>query len=272
MNTFPRCRRFIQASAFVASFFAGTFCFVNVNSAETYSDLGLTHYLHHKLGFHDFLYGPGGVVPRVTGLPEQVPTQHKVSLLRGTYPVGPYLRRVSPQNRVAQRTAPARTTRFDELNLSVTTPTGPWTKLDPRKTGSHACLLLTRTNPTIMISLAGQPVGIESTDTNATLLAESQAKMQNLPGATIEAGGHERSAGGIPGLAFTATVGDGQSTVYYTVWVAAHHGYTYKLAVYGDHLHKRSIDEAMQNFLTGLKQIQSNRVGRAGRNQNTVTR
>jgi len=272
MNTFPRRHRFIQASAFVASFVAATLCFVNANSAETFSDQGVTHYLHHKLGFHDFLYGPGGVVPRVTGLPEQVPTQDKVSLLHGTYPTGPYRRPAHPQNKVAQRSNPARTTRFDEINLSVTTPTGPWVKLDPRKTGSHACLLLTRANPTIMISLAGQPVGIESDYSNTTLLAESQAKMQNLPGATIEAGGHERSAGGIPGVAFSASVGDGQSTVYYTIWVAAHHGFTYKLAVYGDHLHQRAIDEAMQNTLAGLKQIQSNRIARAPGNQQTFTR
>jgi hypothetical protein len=180
--------------------------------------------------------------------------------------------RTAQRYRVAQRTAPARTTRFDDLNLSVTTPTGPWTKLDPQKTGSHACLLLSRTNPNIMISLAGQEVGIESADTNTSLLAASQDKMRTLPGATIEPGEQQISAGGIPGVAFTATVADGQSTAYYTIWVAAHHGYTYKLAVYGDQLHKRMIDEAMQNFLGGIKQIQSNRVARADSYLKTLTR
>jgi hypothetical protein len=263
--------------AFITSILAATLGVANISCAETFNDLGVTHYLHHKLGIHDYLHGPGGLIPRMTGLPEQVPTQHKVSLLHGTYPVGPYRRHVYsqntvPQNRLAQRTTPARTIRFDEFNLSVTTPSGPWVKIDPKKTGSHACLLLTRTNPTIMISLAGEKVGIQADDTNASLLAAAQTKMLKLPGATIEPGDHEQSAGGIPGAAFTATVGDEQSTLYYSLWVAAHHGFTYKLAVYGDQQDTAAIDAAMQNVLTGLKQIQSNRIARVGSEKKAVTR
>lgn len=224
---------------------------------EPYDPLGIQNHSHYMP------FGPNG--PKIT-----ISTLSPTKVMNG----GKYghKNRAAQRHRVAQRTNSARTTRFDDLNLSVTTPSGPWVKLDPQKTGSHACLLLSRTNPNIMISLAGQEVGIESEDTNTTLLAESQAKMRTLPGATIQPGEHQLSANGIPGVAFTATVADGQSTAYYTIWVAAHHGYTYKLAVYGDYLHKRPIDEAMQNTLAGLKQIQSNRVARADGSQNTVTR
>jgi hypothetical protein len=198
------------------------------------------------------------------------------------------------RSRVAQRTSPSRTIRFDDLNLSVTTPSGPWEKLDPQQTGSKARLLLRRSNPTIIISLAGERVdteaadrntaateligvepreqGFGATDTNSSLLAESQAKLRSLPGAEIKPGDHEVSAGGIPGVAYEATVASGESTVYYSLWVAAHHGYNYKLAVYGDYLHKRMIDDAMQNFLSGLKPIQPKRVARRNGNQKTTMR
>ena len=156
-------------------------------------------------------------------------------------------------------------------------PSGPWVKLDPKETGSHACFLISRSNPTIIISLAGTRVGpeaddIEAGDTNSSLLAESQAKMMSLPGAAIEPGERQLSAGGIHGIAYEATVGEGQSTTYYSIWVAAHHGYNYKLAVYGEQRHKSAVDEAMRNFLRGIKQIQSNRVARDNGNKKASTR
>jgi hypothetical protein len=194
-------------------------------------------------------------------------------------------RTASRHNTVAQRTvaqsrsvsqnyrvAAARTTRFDELNLSVTTPAGPWFKLDPQKTGSHACLLLTRTNPAIMISLAGEAVGVEADETNDSLLAASQTKMRSLPGIEIDPNVRPQSAAHIEGLAYQATVTQGDQTAYYTIWVAAHHGYTYKLAVYGDHLHKRMIDEAMQNVLNGLQPIPPNHVAQRSVNKKTIAR
>jgi hypothetical protein len=274
MNTYQHCRAPVRAAAFIPSILAATFCVVNVGSAKTktYSDLGLTHYLHHKLGIHDYLHGPGGVIPRLTGLPEQVPTQHEVSFLHGTYPVGPYRRRVYPQNRVAQRVVPAGTTRFDDLNLTVKLPSGPWRKLDPQQTGTKACFLASRTNPAIVISLAGEPVGVELGATNDSLLSASQAKMMGLPGATIESGEEQQSAGRIRGIAYQATVPQEDFTGYYSVWVAAHHGYNYKLAVYGDQQDKPAIDAAMQDFLRGLKQIQSNRIARGPAYREPVAR
>jgi hypothetical protein len=247
------------------TFLAATLSLALSGRAETFSDMGLTHYLHHKLGFHDYLYGPGGVVPRYTGIPEQVPTQQKVSLLRGTYPVGPY-------RRPAKRTVPGRTTRLDDLNLLVTLPRGPWTRIDPQQSGSRARFLATRAKPTIMISLGGEPIGIDTDITCGMLLAESQQKMLGLPGATIEPGERQQSAAGIPGVAYNATAASGDSTIYYSLWVAAHHGYTYILAVYGSEADRAAVDATMQNVLTGLKQVQSNRVARAGGNQKSATR
>jgi hypothetical protein len=79
-------------------------CLGQVAAAEKISDLGLTNYLHHRLGFHDYFYGPGGVVPRYTGLPAQPRTQKR------------YARRVTPQ----------RVARFEEFNLSVSLPSNQW--------------------------------------------------------------------------------------------------------------------------------------------------
>lgn len=67
----------------------------------------------------------------------------------------------------------------------------------------------------------------------------------------------------IRGIAYQATVPQDNFTGYYANWVAAHHGYNYKLAVYGDIQDKPAIDQAMQDFLRGLQQIQSNRIARS---------
>jgi hypothetical protein len=174
--------------------------------------------------------------------------------------------------RVARRTSPSRTTRFDELNLSVNMPSGPWVKMDPQQTGSKACFLASRTDPAIVISLAGEAVGVEADDTNDSLLAASQAKMLSLPGAAIAPGARLQSAGHIDGMAFEATVAQGDTTGYYSIWVANYHGYNYKLAVYGDQRDKLAIDQAMHNFLRGLKPIQSNRIARSPNLHQSITR
>lgn len=176
-----------------------------------------------------------------------------------------FLQGKQPSNqRTARRSAPSRTTRFDDLNLTVNMPTGPWTKQDAKKTGSRACFLIRRSNPTIVISLAGERVGAEANATNATLLAESQAKMKRLPGGDLEPGAERKlSANGIEGLTYEATADQGDATTHYSIWVAAHNGYTYKLAAYGDQKDRAEIDTAMKKFLGGMKQIQPTRVAHA---------
>jgi hypothetical protein len=165
-------------------------------------------------------------------------------------------------NRIAQRVRPSNNARFEAFNLSITMPSGAWTKLDPKKTGSHAFYIITRENPKIMISLAGERVGTEAGATNASLLAESQAKMKKLPGATVEPGERQLSAGGIEGIAYGATVVDGETTTHYSIWVAAHHGYNYKLAVYGNQKDKPVIDAALLNFVHGIKHIEPTKIAR----------
>ena len=173
---------------------------------------------------------------------------------------------------MARKATPAPATRLSELNLLVSMPSGPWMKLDPKETGSRACYLISRNNPTMVISLAGERAGTEAGDTNSSLLAESQEKMKSLPGGTVEPGEQLLSAGGIQGVAYEATVVDGQFTAYYSMWVAAHNGYNYKLAVYGDQEDKPAIDEAMRNFVRGIKQIQSTRVARNNTNNSSMRR
>lgn len=179
--------------------------------------------------------------------------------------------------RVAQRTSPSRTahsqsarsqatkaqtTRLNDLNLLVTTPAGPWVKTDPREISSRARYLISRDDPTILISLAGERVGPLAHDTNSSLLAESQAKMKSLPGGKIEHGDRLLSAGSIDGIAYAATASDGEQTTYYALWVAAHNGYNYKMAVYGDERDKPAIEAALRNFVRGIKPLQTTRVAR----------
>jgi hypothetical protein len=197
----------------------------------------------------------------------------------------------SNTRRVAQRTTPARanqsrtsrsqatqsrtarsndqnlkTTRLNDLNLSVTMPSGPWVTSDPRETGSRARYLISRDDPTILISLAGERVGPLAHDTNSSLLAESQAKLKSLPGGKIEPGDRLLSAGSIDGIAYAATASDGTLTTYYAIWVAAHNGYNYKLAVYGDEQNKPAIEAALRSFVRGIKPLQTTSVARGNGN------
>jgi hypothetical protein len=187
----------------------------------------------------------------------------------------------SNSRRVAQRTTPSRanqsrtarsndqnlkTTRLNDLNLSVTMPSGPWVTSDPREISSRARYLISRDDPTILISLAGERVGPLAHDTNSSLLAESQAKMKSLPGGQIEPGDRLLSAGSIDGIAYAATASDGTLTTYYAIWVAAHNGYNYKLAVYGDEQNKPAIEAALRNFVRGIKPLQTTSVARGNGN------
>jgi len=171
-------------------------------------------------------------------------------------------RRVTPQ-RVARRVTPSQTSRFDTFNLLVNLPSGPWVKLDPKETGSRACLLMSRSNPTIVISLAAERVGIEANESNSSLLATSQAKMKSLPEGDVVPGERKLSANGIEGVSYeSSAVVENGTMVHYSIWVATHNGYKYSLAVYGEQKDKPAIDETMHSFLRGIKQIEPARVAR----------
>jgi hypothetical protein len=175
---------------------------------------------------------------------------------------------VQPSGRVAQRVAPSRTFRLDDLNLVVGMPGGPWVKVEPNS-GSTARFMLSRKNPAVVLSLAG---GYEGTKAPAvdTLLAESQANIKKL-GGTVESDEQPLSASRIDGLAYSATV-EGDSTTYYAMWVAAHNGYKYQLAVYGDQRDKIMVDATMRNFVYGIQPIQQNTVARHNGQKTTFTR
>jgi hypothetical protein len=189
--------------------------------------------------------------------------------------------------RVAQRTSPSRTsrsqaaqsnaaqsrtTRLNDLNLSVTTPPGHWVSTDPREIGSRTRYLISREDPAINISLAGVRVGPLANDTNVSLLAESREKMMAMPGGAVESGDRLISANHIDGIAYAATVTDGQFTTYYAIWVAAHNGYNYKLAVYGEKEDKAAIDAALRNFLHGMRPLDATRTARGSSHRGAVRR
>ena len=116
------------------------------------------------------------------------------------------------------------------------------------------------------ISLAGQRVGVEAENTNATLLAESQTKMKSLPGAVLFST-NELSTGDINCIFYEATVGKDEAKTHYAIWVAAHIGYNYKLAVYGNQKDKPEINTAIRNFVRDLKHIEPTKLAHTGDNQ-----
>lgn len=239
MNHYRSVSRFVLSAAFIIG------ACVSTSRGDFYDPFGL-HVHEHPWGPN----GPEFFYPNVG---------RWAGVLSGREPL---------DNRVARRVSSSNnatatgTARFDDLNLSITMPSGAWTKIDPKKTGSHAVYIITRENPKIVISLAGDRVGTEAGATNASLLAESQAKMKSLPGATIESGERQLSAGGIEGMVYGATVVDGQTSTHYSIWVAAHHGYNYKLAVYGNQKDKPVIDAALLNFVHGIKHIEPTKIAR----------
>jgi hypothetical protein len=173
--------------------------------------------------------------------------------------------------RVARRVTPTRAIRLDILSLSVSKPSGQWVEADLKETGSTARYMISRNDPTIIISLAGERSGPEMNHTDSALLAESQAKIKSL-GGIIEPGKQQLSAGRINGVTYSATIVNGKFTTYYAMWVAAHNGYNYKLAVYGDKHDKSMIDAAMRNFVHGIQSIQSTAVAHRNSQKTTITR
>ena len=146
------------------------------------------------------------------------------------------------QPRVASRVVPTQTTRLDNLGLSVTEPAGLWEEAEREPAGSTARYMITREDPKIVISLAG-----EQTETRLTNSAAWQSRKPRSRNWAARSNPERQrlSAGGINGVSYSATVTDGEFTTYYAMWVATHNGHKYKLAVYGDKHDKTKIDAAM---------------------------
>lgn len=219
-------------------------CAQNAAAKKVYvSDGGLVNYLHHKLGIHDYLYGPGGVVPHYTGLPAQ-PTSQQL---------------MNPRVIVIRRAT------CEGLNIRVTVPSEAWKNVDPLTVGSRTNFMLARRNPNLTISLAGERIGVEAKETNQTLLAKSQEKMQDLPGAVLLPGERLLKGQSIQGISYQAKAEQDGRTAHYSIWVASRNGYNYKLAVYGEQKYKPAIDAAMRNFVHNMRQLDPKRVAHAER-------
>jgi len=221
---------------------------VSIARSEVYDSCGRQH--DNK---------PGGKCgPELTA--PNVPRMANVS--QGRAPLNPH---------VAPQVAPARTEQFSDLNLSVNLPGGPWSKLDPKETGSRACLLLERQNPEMILSLAGERACVDAENTNAMLLTESKTKLKRMPGAALSSD-RQLSAGIINGVLYEATVGEGEAKTHYSIWVAAHHGFKYKLAVYGGQNDKPAIDAAIRSFVRDIKYIEPTKLTRTDGSQKCADR
>jgi hypothetical protein len=243
MNSSLSFRRIVLACGLIVAVSAGT------ARCQFYDPLGVQNYSKP--------FGPYGPTFQYTS-----PTKFMNVLSGGS--------NFQPSQRVARRMTPTRT-RLDNLNLSISKPGGPWVEADLKETGTTTRYMISRDDPKIVISLAGERSDTEKHDTNSTLLAESQAKIKSL-GGTIEPGEQQLSAGGITGVAYSATVVDGEFTTHYAMWVAAHNGFKYKLAVYGDKHDKTMIDAAMHNFVHRIQSIQPTTVANRNSQKTTTTR
>jgi len=206
----------------------------STKAAETFSDMGITNYLHHKMGFHDFFYGPDGVFPKYTGLPPQAPTK----------------------NRISRSADPRRIAQFNDLNISMNLPNG-WLRLDPQKNGSTARVLMKRTNPTVYVSLSGYRTPKGQKSSTGAVLSASQAKITDMSHGTIHSE-KQRATNGISGVAYqaSATAPDGKSTIYYSVWVASYKGCNYTLSVFGDQKYESTVNSTARTALNRLVPLQ----------------
>ena len=79
--------------------------------------------------------------------------------------------------------------------------------------------------------------------------------MKSMPGAVLSSTWALRPTG-IDGILYEATIGEAQPKTHYSIWIAAHHGFNYKLAVYGHQKDQPTIDAAIRTFVNGIKHIE----------------
>jgi hypothetical protein len=172
-----------------------------------------------------------------------------------------------PPHLVATRTAGGKQLlRYDKYNLIVTVPESRWFDpnhwydLNPKRDNPHADVLIGRRNPTMIIALTGKTVGIESNETNESLLAWSEERMKRSPGCIVLPDERVVEANGFFGIAYEATGRDKSGMAYYSNWVATRNGYNYCLCVSGRQNDVAAVKEAMINVVRGLRQIDPDKV------------
>ena len=117
MSHYRSIRRIVLSCTFVVASMGSTLCFVHNAAAQSQAAADLGYYLHYKTGMHDYMYGPGGIVPRYLGLPAQEPTYGQL-----------------PSR---TRVIVIHVARSEALNLQVTMPSKSWTTVDPWTIGSR---------------------------------------------------------------------------------------------------------------------------------------
>jgi hypothetical protein len=220
-------------------------------TSVTLAALSTTCFAHHGGGghHHTVIY---------TTLPSDLSR-----LIWGNNPPDTWLFGPQPPQQVVVRKIVVYVARCEPLNVQVIVPNGPWVKQDPREIGSHTNFLIARRHPDITISLAGERVGVEANETNHSLLAASREKIKSFPGGVVLPSERPLWGQNIQGVSYDASATEDGTTAHYAIWVAAHHGYNYKLAVFGEQKDRFAIDMTMRNFVHGLRQIEPMKVAHA---------
>jgi hypothetical protein len=168
------------------------------------------------------------------------------------------------------------TLRYDKLNLLVTVPeshwyeSNTWYDLNPKRDKPNTDFLIGRRNPTMIVALTGERVGIESNETNESLLARSEARMKRSRGSVVLPNERVVEANGFFGIAYEATAPDDGSLAHYSSWIATRNGYNYYLCVSGQHKDAAAVNDAMVSVVRGIRQIDPENVAHSGAAQADV--
>ena len=112
----------------------------------------------------------------------------------------------------------------------------------------------------MIAALSAERVGIESNQTNESLLAWSEARMKRTPGCVVLPNERVVEANGFFGIAYEATGRDDSGMAHYSNWVATRNGYNYCLCVSGRQNDVAAVMDATIGIVRGIRQIEADKV------------
>lgn len=149
---------------------------------------------------------------------------------------------------------------LEKINLAVTPPGAPWVRVDTSNQASNLCLCMVRSNPNILLLLAGEAVGVEFKPDVELLVKLSKAKLLAISPQAVFANEKEETIGGIHGHTFEASMMSPEGSQYWLIWVGTRNGYNYELALAGSPFNSLEISDAARDLRRGIRQIDPNRI------------
>lgn len=155
------------------------------------------------------------------------------------------------------------TARFNNVNISAAYAADEWTAEDPKRLGPNAPLALVHQKHSIFIVLVAESLGVELGVSSETAAAITQNRLRREKPEVWIGNETPTTAAGIPGIEFEARWKVPGHSLYLVSWVAAHNGYAYEVATYGDADSAWEIKAAAHAFRDQLRLIDPQRVAHA---------